>query len=141
MCRLSATETDGFRKLGMRASGVVLSHWIAVILGIHFRGNEWGQTRCGSVVVTRVNGVDRYCVVDRFLQVGSHVFATVRWWFAVPTYPYAPNPLVVTACQADADENPRMGCLLPVSRIIPSRVYVEPHSDGIHYNLIRDCGF
>ena len=141
MHRLSEDDIDGFRKLGIRVSGIVMSHWIAIILGTHFRENEWGKTRCGSVVVTSVNGITRYCVVDRFLKVGSRVFARVRWWFAVPSHPYAPNPLVVCACKAEQEEQQRLGCLLPVERIVPSQTYVEPYSDGIRYQLMRGSGY
>ena len=45
------------------------------------------------------------------------------------------------ACFADEEEDRRLGYVLPVENIIPSRVYVEPLSDGIHYNLMRDSGY
>ena len=139
--RLSEVEQDGLRKLRIDAQAVAVSHPIAVVLGIHFRGNEWGKTRCGSVIVTSAQGKDRYCIVDRFLTVQSHTVARVRRWFAAPSYPYAPNPLVVCACITDEEEERRLGYVLPVERIIPSRVYVEPLADGINYNLMRDSGY
>ena len=139
--RLSEVEHDELRKLGIDAQAIAVSRPIAVVLGIHFRGNEWGKTRCGSVIVTSVQGKDRYCIVDRFLTVLSHNVARVRRWFAAPSYPYAPNPLVVCACFADEEEDRRLGYVLPVENIIPSRVYVEPLSDGIHYNLMRDSDY
>ena len=50
--RLSEVEHDELRKLGIDAQAIAVSRPIAVVLGIHFRGNEWGKTRCGSVIVT-----------------------------------------------------------------------------------------
>ena len=133
----SADEQKELHKLGLTVSGVVLSFDIAVILGVHFKAGEWGRTRCGSVVVTTLKGKTRYCIVGRFLQVGSGCVACGLTWFAPQRYPYYPNPLVVVSSITNCDIEP---CVLPVRDIIPTRVFIEPHLDGVNYNLIRESG-
>ena len=83
----SVDEQKELHKLGLTVSGVVLSFDIAVILGVHFKAGEWGRTRCGSVVVTTLKGKTRYCIVGRFLQVGSRCVACGLTWFAPQRYP------------------------------------------------------
>ena len=138
VCRLSANEVRDLQKLGWRVSCVVACD-IAIILGVHFKGNEWGNDRCGSVLVCTVAGKSRYCIVHQFLRIARQIFATVTW-FSVPSYPYAPNPLVVCATIADESEQRRLGCVIHVKHVIPTSVYVEPHPDGTYFNLIRRAG-
>ena len=138
-CSLAENEVRDLRKHGIRAT-VAVSFKIAIILGTHFKVGEWGKTRCGSVMVCTIAGKSRYCIVHRFLRVARQNMACVTW-FAVPTYQYAPNPLVVRATIADEYEQRRMGCVIHVKHVVPSGVYVEPHSDGTHFNLIRRAGF
>ena len=137
--RVTDDEKRDLNKLEVYSPEYVSSRDIAVILGIHFRANEWGKTRCGSIVVTTVNGQSRYCVVLRFIQIRDRVFACVMW-FDKPTYEYFPNTLVVSVVFTEDDEQDRLGCILPVENIIPTRVYVWPRTDGVHYNLMRDSG-
>ena len=105
------------------------------ILKQHFKSGEWGKKRCGSVVTTMVDNVSRYCIVDRFFTVQQKSFALVRW-LAVPTYPMAPNPLVV---EVTFPTTPQPSRLLPVERIIPTHVSVLPVGDGV-FRVMRDKG-
>ena len=136
---LTEDETDELHDLGVIDHNWSTSCNIAVILGIHFRANEWGKKRCGSVVVTTFNGKSRYCIVRKFINIQNQVFASVQW-FCTPVYEYFPNTLVVRVTIAGDDEQSRLGCMLSVKKIIPTRVYVLPDNDGIHYNLIRKRG-
>ena len=130
----SVDEKKELHKLGLTVPGVVLSFDIAVMLGVHFKAGEWGHT---LVVVTTLKGKTRYCIVDRFLQVGPRCVACGLTWFAPQRYPYYPNPLVVVSCITNCDTEP---CVLCVRDIIPTRVFIEPHPDEVNYNLIRESG-
>ena len=104
----------------------------------HFRSGEWGKDRCGSVVTTMVGRISRYCVVDRFFTIEQKTYALVTW-LSVPTYPYAPNPLVVKV------RFPRIGHtqpsrVLPVDHIVPTSVAVLPDDDGVHFWVMREKG-
>ena len=108
------------------------------ILGQHFRVGEWGRQRCGSVVTTMVDHISRYCIVDRFFTVQQKTFALVTW-LSVPTYPYAPNPLVVLVRFPPIDST-QPSRVLSVDCIIPTNVSVLPDDDGVHFRVMRDKG-
>ena len=89
--------------------------------------------------MTTFNGKSRYCIVRKFINIQNQVFASVQW-FCTPVYEYFPNTLVVRVTIAGDDEQSRLGCMLSVKKIIPTRVYVLPDNDDIHYNLMRERG-
>ena len=97
------SETDELHDLGVIDHNWSTSCNIAVILGVHFRANEWGKRRCGSVVVTTFNGKSRYCIVRKFINIQNQVFASVQW-FCTPVYDYFPNTLGVRVTIARNDE-------------------------------------
>jgi len=138
----SDVEIKDMKKVGTDIiDDIVCSHDIAVIAGIQFHADEWGSVDsfCGSVVVTKVHGTSRYCIVWRFIEVGEEIFACVQW-FDVPQYEYFPNTLVVSVTVAEDDEQRRLGSVLNVKHIITTRVFILPNSDGVTYNLMRESG-
>lgn len=139
---LSDNETGDLQNLGIHISESVWSHDIAVIMGVYFHANEWGSidSWCGSVMIASVHGETRYCIVWRFIKVDDQLFACVQW-FDTPHYEYFPNTLDVSVSIADDDEQRRLGSVLSIKDIVPSRVYILPHPDGIHYNLMRESGY
>lgn len=112
----------------------------ASVFGVHVKANEWGRSRCGSVVTTLYEGVSRYCVVKKFLRVENKEFAHVVW-LTKPKYPYAPNPLVVRVRVMAPLRQQEMCCLVPLTRIAPTPVIVEPENDGTHFYMLRVKGF
>ena len=115
-----------------------MSYDIACVLGVHFRAGEWGKRRCGSVFTTIYGGRSRYCVVNKFIRVGAEDFARVTW-LSIPRYPYSPNPLV---CRVRHYANGgSMSTVVPLTKIDPTPVLVEPDSDGVHYFMMRMKGY
>ena len=138
--RVNYFDTLELASLGVTNLADIKSFRIMKILGQHFRCGEWGQQRCGSVVTTMLRNVSRYCIVERFVVVQQKAFAMVTW-FQEPTYPYAPNPLVVRVRLSprgtSAEPSRRF---LPVVDIIPTSVAVVPDSDGVHFFVMRSKG-
>lgn len=112
---------------------------IAYVLGVHFKVDEWGSRRCGSVVTTIHEGRSRYCIVNDFIRVANKDFACVTW-LSKPHYPYAPIPLVVRV-HLHAEIQNTMPSLLPLNTIDPTPVLVEPDNDDVHYYMMRVQGF
>lgn len=108
------------------------------ILNQHFKAGEWGKKRCGSVVTTMLNNMSRYCILQRFVEVQQKAFAIVTW-LTVPTYPYAPNPLVVKV-RVPTRASSQPSCILAVEDIIPTHVSVFPADDGVNFYVMRGKG-
>ena len=119
---------------------------IANILGKHFRSNEWGQRRCGSVITGVFSGQSLYARVDRFIKVdgeGDHRpgYASVTW-FGAPEYPAYPNPLLVRCLEDDPDRLvDAFGCIVPIEQIEPCQVMVEREEDHVYCWMMRDSGY
>ena len=124
--RTTSTECESYAK--------------ANVFGVHFKANEWSKSRCGSVVTTLHEGVSRYCVVHKFLRLETKEFASVSW-LTKPVYPYSPNPLVVRVRLMTPRREREMCCLVPLKRIDPTPVIVEPENDGEHFYMLRIKGF
>ena len=139
MFRLNRRE---MRYLDMRGLGthMCLSYRIARVLGVHFRAGEWGSSRCGSVVTTNYGGRSRYAFVRRFIKVDNKDFASVLW-LTKPHYPYAPIPLVVRVRVMTALRQNCMPSLIPLNKIDPTPVLVEPDNNGIHFFMMRVRGW
>ena len=114
---------------------------IAYVLGVHFRSGEWNKTRCGSVITTIYGGRSRYAFVNAFIKAADGKdFASVTW-LSKPHYPYAPIPLVARVTLLNPQRQVNMPSLLPLSKIDPTPIIVEPDVDGIHYFMMRVYGW
>jgi hypothetical protein len=111
---------------------------IADVLGVHFKAGEWGQRRCGSVIVTTVNGKSRYVTIERFVKCETKKFVIVTW-LSIPQYPFAPNPLVCVVRELRSPDV-HLCPVLSLDKIIPTKVAVGPCADGIHFNMYRERG-
>ena len=74
------------------------------------------------------------------MRVGMFYFVIVRW-LSAPTYPFAPNRMVVRVTLGDDRIQSRYGCVLPIEDIEPTPVYVLPEPDGIHFSMMRESGY
>lgn len=135
----SRAERFELGMLGITSLAYVLTFPIAWILGVHFRAGEWGGRRCGSVITCIHDGRSRYCVVKSFLRVQGKSFARVEW-LSVPTYPYAPNKLVVRVSMLTDAEQEAHVPVIPIEIIEPTSVAVIRDRDGIHYFMMREKG-
>lgn len=118
---------------------------IAHIMGVHFRAGEWGKSpRCGSVItcVLELDGNRRsvYGRVEVFLTIEGDDcpgYAVVSW-FCLPEYPSG-TPLVVRVRSDDGSYiEDRVGSVIKITTIDPSRVMVETGTD---FYMMRDSGF
>lgn len=116
------------------------SYEIAYVLGIHFRSGEWGCRRCGSVITTVHEGRSRYCYVSRFVKVGRQNFACVEW-LSEPRYPYSPMTVVVRVGYLPGHRQRQMPALIPLEKIDPTPVLVEPDIDEHHFYMMRVHGY
>ena len=137
--QFSRQERFELGMLGITSIGEVRGFNVAHVLGVHFKAGEWGKTRCGSVIVTQRGGLTRYCIVKKFLQVQGRNFARVTW-LSRPEYPYAPIRLVVRVRMQVLVEQTDP-CFVCISDIVPCRVAVMPHIDGVHFFMMRDAGY
>ena len=138
-------EVGSLRVLGVNVQDhLAISEFkVAIILGKHFRGGEWGSNRCGSVVTCVVGGRSLYARVERFLKVDGDVcdgYASVTW-FGIPEYPFK-NPMVVK-CREQQPEDlvSELGCIIRITAIDPSQVMVERSVDRDYCFMMRDSGF
>ena len=83
--------------------------------------------------------VARYCVVHNFVRVDNKDFACVEW-LSKPHYPFLPNPLVVRVRRYRNTRND-LPSVVPLDRIDPTPVLVDPDNDGHHYFMMRLKGF
>ena len=134
---LSPCEQRDLGILGVTSFRGVRSFRVARILGVHFRADEWGCRRCGSVITCIHADISRYCIVERFLRVQGKSFARVRW-LSKPHYPHAPNKLVVLVRVL---RRCRHSCVLACDRIEPTSVAVIPHPDGVRFFMLRKKGY
>ena len=109
------------------------------LVGVHFTTGEWGHKRCGSVVTTIYRQVSRYCFVNAFLQLEGKAYASVTW-LSTPTCPCAPFQLVVKVRILTPQQQRQCRSVMPVDRIDPCAVAVQPHNDGVHFYMTRDKG-
>ena len=137
--RTSTRERIDFARLGVNASSQVREFRLGRVLSVQFRAGEWGDRRCGSVVTTVVTGRSRYCTIEKFLAVREKLFARVEW-LSPPTYPYAPNRLVVRVRRIAPAQQRRLSCVLSLDDIQPCTVAVLPEADGVHFLMMRDKG-
>ena len=125
---------------GVTSTRDIVAFDSARVLAVHFRGGEWGRSRCGSVVTLFYGGCSRYCIVKRFYRVMGRFFASVTW-LSKPTYPYAHITFLVVRVRMISDvEQSRCPCVIPADRIEPCTVAVMPDDDGVHYMMLRDKG-
>ena len=136
---LTRREKIDLARLGVSTFNDVQAFEIARVLGVHFRAGEWGRLRCGSVITTIFDRRSRYCYVKKFLKVDGKCFARVVW-LSVPTYPYAPNRLIVSVRMlSDAQQNAHHP-FVSVEKIDPCAVAVLPQRDGTHFWMMREKG-
>lgn len=135
----SRKERFDLGMLGVTSLSCVLTFPKAIILGVHFCGGEWGRRRCGSVLTCIRRGRSHYCVVKSFLRVQDKAFARVEW-FSVPTYPYAPNKLVVRVRKLTVTEQEHLPSVIPIDIIEPTPVAVMLDPDDIHFFMLREKG-
>ena len=139
MSRVDQREKLELEVRGLRADGC-REYRIAYILGIHFKAGEWGQSRCGSVVTTMHGGRSRYAVVEAFINADGEDFAVVSW-FGKPQYPYAPIPLVSRVTLLNPERQILMPRLLPLNKIDPTTVIIEPDDNGREFYMMRVLGW
>lgn len=137
VCRVNQREKYDLDVLGL-CSRTCRSFKIANILGVHFKSGEWNEKRCGSVITTMYDGRSRYAVVNTFIKAGNKDFASVTW-LSKPSYPFAPIPLVVRVEEMNPAAQFNMPSLLPLNRIDPTPILVEP--DGDHFYMMRVSGW
>ena len=138
-CVLSDNERNGLLMLGVTSFCQLKAFRVATVLGVHFKGGEWGKRRCGSVITTIMGQVSRYCIVNMFLEVEGQAYASVTW-LSRPTYPCFPFKLVVRVRMLTPQQQRQHRSVLPVDRIVPTTVAVLPHDDGVHYYMLRQKG-
>ena len=140
-CIPNPNELVDLRFLGVRGDGLSFTQCkIAYILGTHFRAGEWGQSVCGSVFTCIIDGRSVYGRITRFFKVCNHDapgYASVQW-FSAPEYLFS-TPLIVSVLDDGSAIRTRLGCIIPITQIDPSRVLVEP--DGIAFWIMRDSGY
>jgi hypothetical protein len=78
-------------------------------------------------------------VVKAFLRVQDKAFARVEW-LSPPTYPYAPNKLVVRVRKLTGADQARLPAVIAVEAIEPTAVAVISHPDNVHYFMLREKG-
>ena len=136
-------ELADLRILGVGTDALSINIYsIANILGRHFKGGEWGKHPfCGSVITCVMNGRSVYGRVQRFISVDgdpSPGYASMLW-FGEPVYPFN-NPLVVCVDDKPEKLDEEIGVIIPITRIDPSRVVVEPTNDG-RFMMMRQSGY
>jgi hypothetical protein len=86
-----------------------------------------------------------YGCVERFWKLDGDDcpgYASVKW-LGLPNYPFS-TPLVVTVTLDGAELDREIGCIIPITRIDPSRVMVEkpgPTDDASTFMVMRDAGY
>ena len=88
-----------------------------------------------------MNGRSVYGRVQRFISVDgdpSPGYASMLW-FGEPVYPFN-NPLVVCVDDKPEKLDEEIGVIIPITRIDPSRVVVEPTNDG-RFMMMRQSGY
>jgi hypothetical protein len=78
-------------------------------------------------------------VVKAFLRVQDKAFARVEW-LSPPTYPYAPNKLVVRVRKLTVTEQEHLPSVIPIDIIEPTPVAVMLDPDDIHFFMLREKG-
>ena len=136
---LSDREKTGLTMLGVTSFVQYNAFKVLTLLGVHFKGGEWGKKRCGSVVTTIHRQVSRYCIVKVFLELQGKAYTSVTW-LSTPTYPCLPFKLVVKVRMLTPAQQRQHRSVIPVDRIDPCTVAVLPHNDGVHFYMLRDKG-
>ena len=138
-CVLTDREKDDMQMMGITSFHDVKFFKVCKILGVHFRCGEWGCRRCGSVITTIYRGISRYCIVDTFFMVQDKMYARVTW-LSTPTYPCRPFKIVVMVTLMTPAAQLLHRSVIPVDKIDPCSVAVLPHSDGVHFFMLREKG-
>ena len=139
MYSLSQREKGDMETMGVTSFRDFRAFKVAKVLGVHFRSGEWARHRCGSVITTIYRGISRYCIVNAFLMVEDKAYASVTW-LSTPIYPCLPFKIVVKVKLMNPVQQLLHRSVIPVDRIEPCTVSVIPHSDGIHFYMLRDKG-
>ena len=142
---VSSEEVGDLRMRGLGVDAMDITVYaVANILGQHFHAGQWSQyTRtCSSVFTCVIAGRSVYGYVRKFLKVdGADCpgYASVSW-FGFPQYPCGSNRLEVVVSHDATEINREIGsCIVPITRIDPSMVVVEP--DGVNYRMMRMSGY
>ena len=113
------------------------------VMGIQFRSGEWGQhPRCGSVITTVVDGRSLYARVECFLKIRgdrSPGYAVVKW-FSEPEYPFV-IPIVVRVRDDGSVLDDKLGSIIRINDIDPSRVMIETDTSTDYHYMMRDSGY
>ena len=142
---LTEFEVGSLRVLGSNVEDhfALTEYHIAMILGKHFRSGEWGEYRCGSVIVCVISGMSVYERVNKFFTIDGddcEGYAPVTW-FGAPEYPLG-SPLVVRCLE---EEPQRLvdayGCVVKITQIDPSQVMVERDQNTGYCWMMRDSGY
>jgi len=133
ICTLTRRETSYLSMRGIHTK-TALRYTLANVLGVHFKSGEWGQQRCGSVVTTTYEGRSRYCIVNRFIRVGSTDYVSVEW-LTSPRYPYWPIPLVARVMRMTVARLRVMPALVPLEKIDPTPIIVDPDVNGTYFMM------
>ena len=113
-------------------------------MGIQFRSGEWGKKpRCGSVITTVHAGAKSlYARVECFVKVRGELspgYAIVKW-FSEPRYPFV-IPLVVSVKDDGSVLDDRLGSVVRITDIDPSRVMIDSDRDNDCHFMMRDSGY
>ena len=138
-CVLTDRETQAMEMMGITSFHDLKFFKVCKLLGVHFRSGEWGCRRCGSVITTVYRGISRYCIVDKFFMVHDKAYAGVTW-LSTPSYPCRPFKIVVKVRLMTPAGQRLHRCVIPVDKFDPCSVAVLPHSDGVHFYMLRDKG-
>ena len=138
-CVLTDREKDDLEMMGITSFHDLKFFKVCKILGVHFRSGEWGCRRCGSVITTIYRRISRYCIVDTFFVVQDKTYARVTW-LSIPTYPCRPFKIVVKVTLMTPAGQRLHRSVIPVDKIDPCTVAVLPHSDGVHFYMMREKG-
>ena len=139
--RLSQREKDAMQVMGITSPSFrdFKAFKVAKILGVHFRSGQWACRRCNSVITTIYRGISRYCIVNAFLLIQDKAYASVTW-LSPPIYPCLPFKIVVKVRLMTPAHQLLYPSVIPVDRIEPCTMSVLPHSDGIHFYMMREKG-
>ena len=139
MYELSQRERSAMETMGVTSFSDFQAFKVAKVLGVHFRGGQWGCRRCNSVITIIHGGVSRYLFVNAFFMVQNKAYAGVTW-LSTPIYPCHPFKIVVKVKLMTPARQLTHQSVISVDRIQPCTISVMPASDGVHFYMLRDKG-
>ena len=135
MYELSQRERSAMETMGVTSFSDFQAFKVAKVLGVHFRGGQWGCRRCNSVITIIHGGVSRYLFVNAFFMVQNKAYAGVTW-LSTPIYPCHPFKIVVKVKLMTPARQLTHQSVISVDRIQPCTISVMPASDGVHFYTV-----